>query len=137
MASQQKTLVFDEVAKHNKTDDCWLIISGKVYDVTPFMDDHPGGGEVMRLVTGQDASVPFGDVGHSEKGIEMMKDYYVGDIDESTIPVKRSFIVSTAEKFYNLEKNPQLIVTILMFLVPFLILGLAFTVKAYSNTKSP
>ncbi|MFS7929821.1 putative cytochrome b5-like heme/steroid binding domain superfamily [Helianthus anomalus] len=30
MASDQKTFVFDEVAKHNKADDCWLIISGKV-----------------------------------------------------------------------------------------------------------
>uniref|UniRef100_A0A6N2K9A1 Cytochrome b5 heme-binding domain-containing protein n=1 Tax=Salix viminalis TaxID=40686 RepID=A0A6N2K9A1_SALVM len=33
MASS-KVYLFDEIAKHNKSKDCWLIISGKVYDVT-------------------------------------------------------------------------------------------------------
>jgi len=32
----------DEVAQHNKDDDCWFVIHGKVYDVNGFMLDHPG-----------------------------------------------------------------------------------------------
>ena len=35
-----------EVAQHNKVEDLWLIIHGRVYDVTKFVDEHPGGGEV-------------------------------------------------------------------------------------------
>ncbi|XP_076932786.1 cytochrome b5-like isoform X2 [Bidens hawaiensis] len=114
MGSDQKTLVFADVAKHNKSDDCWIIISGKVYNVTSFMDDHPGGGEVMLKVTGIDATVPFSDVGHSEKANGMMEKYYVDEIDQSTIPVKRSYISSTTEKIYGLKKNPSFVIKVLL-----------------------
>jgi cytochrome b involved in lipid metabolism len=36
-----------EVAKHDTVHDCWMIINGKVYDVTPFVDEHPGGDILM------------------------------------------------------------------------------------------
>jgi cytochrome b involved in lipid metabolism len=42
-----KSFTFEEVEKHNKKDDCWMIIHGKVYDVTNFLVEHPGGEEVM------------------------------------------------------------------------------------------
>nr|XP_043615421.1 cytochrome b5-like [Erigeron canadensis] len=136
MGSEHKSLVFDDVSKHNKMDDCWIIISGKVYNVTPFMEDHPGGGEVMRKATGKDATIDYTDVGHSDKAGEMMKKYYVGDIDQSTIPVKRSFFQSATHKLYNSEKTRQYIVKMFQVLVSFMILGLAFTVKAYTKEKS-
>ncbi|KAE8708609.1 Cytochrome b5 [Hibiscus syriacus] len=62
MASEPKVHTFEEVATHDKTKDCWLIISGKVYDVTPFMEDHPGGDEVLLSATGKDATNDFEDV---------------------------------------------------------------------------
>lgn len=34
---------YDELAKHNKVDDAWLAIRGKVFNVTKYMDFHPGG----------------------------------------------------------------------------------------------
>ena len=37
----------EEVAEHNQPDDLWLAIRGKVYNVTAFRDDHPGGGELL------------------------------------------------------------------------------------------
>jgi len=45
-ASFQKknpTFTWDQVLKHSKEDDLWLVIGGKVYDVTPFVSSHPGG----------------------------------------------------------------------------------------------
>jgi cytochrome b involved in lipid metabolism len=45
-----------DVLEHNTEDDCWLILGEigerKVYDVTKFLDDHPGGPEIMVDVAG-------------------------------------------------------------------------------------
>ncbi|XP_076930180.1 cytochrome b5-like [Bidens hawaiensis] len=126
MASDQKIFVFDEVAKHNKLDDCWLIISRKVYDVTLFMDDHPGGGDVWLRATGKDATVDFSDVGHSAIAREKMKKYYVGEIDESTIPVRRSYIRSITEKINNSKNTTPLIVMVLLVGLMAAALGILF-----------
>lgn len=47
-----------EVAKHNKTDDAWIIIDNKVYDVTSYVEEHPGGDAILRHVGG-DATEGF------------------------------------------------------------------------------
>lgn len=47
MASQTKTITKGELEKHNDEKDCWLAIGGKVYDVTKFLDNHPGGPEIV------------------------------------------------------------------------------------------
>lgn len=47
-----------EVAKHNKTDDAWIIIENKVYDVTSYVEEHPGGDAILRHVGG-DATEGF------------------------------------------------------------------------------
>ncbi|GLU12071.1 hypothetical protein SLE2022_287790 [Rubroshorea leprosula] len=134
MASDPKVHTFEEVAKHNLTKDCWLIISGKVYDVTPFMDDHPGGDEVLLSATGKDATNDFEDVGHSDAAREMMDKYYIGKIDASTVPAKRTYI-PPQQAHYNPDKTAQFIIKILQFLVPLLILALAITVRNYTKKE--
>ncbi|KAJ0681076.1 putative cytochrome b5-like heme/steroid binding domain, cytochrome b5, heme-binding protein [Helianthus annuus] len=36
-----------EVSLHNKRTDCWIIIKDKVYDVTPYVEEHPGGDAIL------------------------------------------------------------------------------------------
>ncbi|CAN4099522.1 unnamed protein product [Withania somnifera] len=134
MGSDEKVHVFEEVAKHNKTKDCWLIIDGKVYDVTPFMEDHPGGDEVLLSATGKDATNDFEDVGHSDSAREMMDKYYIGDIDKSTVPLKRVYI-PPQQSLYNPDKPSDFVIKILQILVPLLILVLAFAVRHYTKEK--
>ncbi|PBK74247.1 Flavocytochrome c [Armillaria solidipes] len=49
----------DEVAKHNKKDDIWVIVDGQVLDVTNFLPDHPGGEKAILLYAGRDATEEF------------------------------------------------------------------------------
>ncbi|KAH8599358.1 acyl-CoA dehydrogenase/oxidase [Bisporella sp. PMI_857] len=54
-----QTFTRAEVAKHKTEDSIWLIIDSKVYDVTDFLDAHPGGESVLRQVAGTDATDAF------------------------------------------------------------------------------
>ena len=36
------TFTLEEISKHSSSDDCWIIVKGKVYDVTDFLNEHPG-----------------------------------------------------------------------------------------------
>ncbi|KAJ6813943.1 cytochrome b5 [Iris pallida] len=126
---------FEEVSKHNATKDCWIIIEGKVYDVTPFMEDHPGGDEVLLAVTGKDATDDFEDVGHSDSAREMMDKYYIGEIDASTVPAKRVQPLQPLRQTCNQDKTSDVLIKVLQLLVPILILGVAFGVRHFTKAE--
>ncbi|KAJ7424526.1 Cytochrome b5 type B [Pitangus sulphuratus] len=70
----------EEVAKRNSNRETWLVIHGRVYDVTRFLEEHPGGEEVLLEQAGRDATESFEDVGHSTDAREMLKQYYIGEV---------------------------------------------------------
>lgn len=74
-----------EVAKRNTPKEVWMVIHGRVYDVTHFLHEHPGGEEVLLEQAGVDASESFEDVGHSYDAREMLKQYYIGDVHPSDL----------------------------------------------------
>lgn len=69
-----------QVAEHNSNKSAWIIIGNKVYDVTKFLDEHPGGCEVLLEKAGEDRTEAFEDVGHSTDAREMKETYLVGEI---------------------------------------------------------
>ncbi len=56
-----------ELAKHNTKEDLWFIIHNKVYDVTKYQTEHPGGIEVLMQLAADDASEMFEATGHSDE----------------------------------------------------------------------
>ncbi|XP_071766037.1 cytochrome b5 type B [Centroberyx gerrardi] len=75
-----KCYTLEEIRAHNVSKDTWLIIHDKVYDITGFLEEHPGGEEVLLEQAGADATESFEDVGHSTDAREMLEQYYVGEL---------------------------------------------------------
>ncbi|XP_073843464.1 cytochrome b5 [Musca autumnalis] len=59
----------------------WIIVKGDVYDVTDFLDEHPGGGDLILEYAGKDATKAFNEAGHSIDAIQQMKSYKIGVVD--------------------------------------------------------
>ncbi|KAK2722393.1 hypothetical protein QYM36_002809 [Artemia franciscana] len=79
----EKTFTRKEVEAHNCTKEgAWIIIHDGIYDVSKFLDEHPGGEEVLLEQAGKDGTAEFEDVGHSSDARDMMKDYKIGVLDE-------------------------------------------------------
>jgi len=72
----------EEVARHNTKDDCWIIISGKVYDITEWAPHHPGGAGIARMYAGKEATAEFGDF-HSTEAVAHMVHFRIGDLVET------------------------------------------------------
>ncbi|MCJ1423032.1 hypothetical protein MMC29_000913 [Sticta canariensis] len=49
---ETKTISLEECKQHAREEDCWLVIHGKVLDVTSFLDEHPGGFDIIISSTG-------------------------------------------------------------------------------------
>ncbi|KAG9514902.1 cytochrome b5 reductase-like protein, partial [Aureobasidium melanogenum] len=81
MSDDLKEITQEEVKKHNKKDDLWIIVHGKVYDVTKYLEDHPGGAPSLIEVAGQDATATFEDVGHSSDARETMGQFIIGNLE--------------------------------------------------------
>eukprot|EP01132_Coremiostelium_polycephalum_P010764 gene10764-13181_t len=77
----EKTYAFSEVQKHNSLGDLWIVYKDDVFDVTKFVEDHPGGEEVLKGNAGKDATQEFDDVGHSDTAIAKMKQFRIGRLE--------------------------------------------------------
>jgi len=54
-----KNYTLEEVSRHNSENDALLVIDGKVYNVTKFLNLHPGGKNILLSVAGTDATDEF------------------------------------------------------------------------------
>ncbi|XP_068137685.1 melanocortin-2 receptor accessory protein 2 isoform X3 [Hyperolius riggenbachi] len=68
----------EELAKHNQQSDCWTCIRGLVYNITPYMEYHPGGVEELMKAAGVDGTQLFDEVHRWVNYESMLKECLVG-----------------------------------------------------------
>ncbi len=80
-----KKISLKTVKKHNKAEDCWVVVDNNVYDVTNHLPTHSGGAEVIAKVCGADATKYFSDSqpgthAHSDSAKEKLKGCLIGKL---------------------------------------------------------
>lgn len=91
---KKKLWSYEEISQHKSEDDAWIVVDGKVYDVTHFLESHPGGPELIleHLQTdGAEDAGPLmkGKVGedghsHSKAAFRMLEQFLVGSVEASS-----------------------------------------------------
>ncbi|CAL9732047.1 L-lactate dehydrogenase (cytochrome) [Monosporozyma unispora] len=86
----KKLITPNEVSKHNTPDDCWVVIDGKVYNLTEFINIHPGGPLILKLNAGMDVTAIFKPL-HAKGTLEkyVKPEWYIGELTE---PMPDEFI---------------------------------------------
>uniref|UniRef100_A0A6P7FB53 Cytochrome b5 n=1 Tax=Diabrotica virgifera virgifera TaxID=50390 RepID=A0A6P7FB53_DIAVI len=112
---ETKYFTLEEIAKHNgkQGSSVWIIIKDNVYDVTDFMEEHPGGAELIMEWAGQNATNDFDNFGHSLDAKRDLKKLKIGEVDveerkkkiNKEPKVKSTKITSTNDtKLYNVSE---------------------------------
>ncbi|XP_057680189.1 cytochrome b5 [Corythoichthys intestinalis] len=103
-AEEVKYFRLDDISKQNSFKSTWIMIRHKVYDVTRFLEEHPGGEEVLREHAGADATESFEDVGHSSDARRVAAQMLIGELH----PDDRDKITKPAESLATvLEEEPS------------------------------
>jgi cytochrome b involved in lipid metabolism len=117
----KRLITYAELANHSTEEDCWVLLNGVVYDITPFLSEHPGGPNVVTNLAGDDITEAFNDQGHSENAKEIAKKYEVGLID-------------TGSQRVSMKKRTNGGMTVKDWIVLLIGVAVAIAIAVYFNT---
>lgn len=129
--SASKIYSLEEVKEHTTAKSCWIIVHGKVYDVTDFLEEHPGGYDIILQVTGRDATQDFEEIGHSKSAYALLEKHLIGTYeggDSAPVSAKPKLVAPVAPKKDAASRTFQV-------LLPFLLLAIAIAISMFMNGK--
>lgn len=106
-----------------------MVIDSKVYDVTPFLLEHPGGDDILLDCSGRDATREFEDVGHSQEARAQLEDLVIGELREPT----EEELASAAEENKKVKQTSSGYGDMMKWLFPILLVGVAILVRKYTR----
>ncbi|THH26596.1 hypothetical protein EUX98_g7598 [Antrodiella citrinella] len=80
------SISLQQVGEHNSTQSCWVIIKNKVYDVTEFLSEHPGGAKIILKYAGRDATSAYEPI-HPPDALDknLPAEKHLGDLDNDSV----------------------------------------------------
>ena len=55
----RRKIPWSEIRQHNRVYDGWVVLRGKVYNLSPYLSYHPGGESILKSVLGRDATALY------------------------------------------------------------------------------
>ncbi|KAL4233441.1 Cytochrome b5 reductase 4 [Mactra antiquata] len=98
----------EELLKHNTEKDCWIALRGKVYNVTPYLDFHPGGVDELMRGAGKDATALFDEIHKWVNAESMLEKCLVGKLQMDTPILKGSQMRKGSKSSLEASKNGTL-----------------------------
>ncbi|KAE8353922.1 FMN-dependent dehydrogenase-domain-containing protein [Aspergillus coremiiformis] len=105
--ADKKLLAARKISEHNTPQDCWIVVDNQVWDITDFLEEHPGGPSILLKYAGCDATKAYSEV-HATSVLtaNLPPEKHMGVLDESTIdeewtkqpPTENSQVVLDNEK---------------------------------------
>ncbi|KAK9843403.1 hypothetical protein WJX81_000599 [Elliptochloris bilobata] len=127
----EQLISLEEVKKHTKEEDCWLVIHGRVHDVTKFLDEHPGGFDIILSSTGKDATEDFEEIGHSNSAKEMLTKYVIGKYEGGDKVVSRALTSAVRAQPPSSGSTSGILLKLLQVLLPLLVIAAAILLPKY------
>ncbi len=78
LISDRQSFSWQEIKKHNNHNDCWIVIDQYIYDITHWINKHPGG-NVLAILAGEDASAMFYS-SHFKLSKKMLEPFFIGSV---------------------------------------------------------
>ncbi|KAJ5143974.1 uncharacterized protein N7515_002761 [Penicillium bovifimosum] len=84
--ADQKLLSAQQISTHKTPEDCWIVVEKQVWDVSDFLEEHPGGSSIILKYAGSDATKAYSEV-HAPGVLKnnLNPEKFKGVLDESTI----------------------------------------------------
>lgn len=106
MSKRIRIYTANDVAAHTTSGSCWVSRAGKVYDVSGFLSDHPGGDDLILAHAGKDIEEVMKDRiehEHSESAYSMLDEYVIGRLGTKESIVRDGSWQSASPLLYNFK----------------------------------
>lgn len=84
IAAAMQVLSLTDIARHRAVDDLWVVYGEMVLDISSFLDEHPGGRNVLLRRAGTDVSKAFDDIGHSQRARAQLQSFQVATLQKTS-----------------------------------------------------